>query len=63
MTDGGRQTVVMVNREGTQLVAVHSGQARNRGEIDAMFELFFKEKATNRPAVPEVDPKAGDAHL
>ncbi len=63
MTDSDRQTVVMVNRGGSQLVAVHTGQASNRNEVDAMFELFFKEKADERPAVPVSDPKAGDAHL
>ena len=63
MTDTDRQTVVMVNRDGNQLVAVHAGQAANRKEIEAMFELFFKEKADERPTKPAVDPKAGEAHL
>ncbi len=63
MTDGGRETVVMVNRDGTQLVALHAGQAANRNEIDATFELLFKERPDNRPAVPQKDPKAGEAHL
>ena len=63
MADGARQTIVMVNRDGNQLVAVHAGKARNRNEVDAMFELLLKEKPIDRPAVPEVDPKAGDAHL
>jgi hypothetical protein len=35
----------------------------NRKEIEAMFELFFKEKADERPTKPAVDPKAGEAHL
>jgi len=63
MTDRDRQTVIMINQDGDRLVAVHAGQASDRIEIDAMFELFFKEKAGERPAEPSADPKAGDAHL
>lgn len=63
MADGARQTLVMLNRDGTRLVAVHAGKARDRAAVEAMFELLLKEKPTERGAVPETDPKAGDAHL
>ncbi|GEM_PF-3257837 len=61
MTDGRRDTVVIINREGNRLVVVHVGKARDRTESERLLKHFVGESSSDRPAEIEKDPKAGDA--
>ena len=59
MSDGRRQTVVIVNRDGTRLHAVHVARLRDRAEANKLL-AHFVEGAAAKPA-DKADPKPEDA--
>ncbi len=61
MGDGRRQTVVILNREGNRLHAVHVGRLRDRVEADRLLGHFVGDVMAGRKAKEDADPKPSDA--